>query len=138
MMRTTLDSAAISGTRKGRPNYTAEFKQQIVAAVSAPSAAVLKLAMAHQAYSFRIRCPVARGGERRGANSWQTQVLAAAEDEMKRCGTQFKRVRNEYLRPERTPAIARTLRLASKAANIKYVIYAGSWRQRQSSRFFLE
>lgn len=43
-----MDSVAKSGTRKGRPNYTAEFKQQIVAAASAPGASVSKLAMAHQ------------------------------------------------------------------------------------------
>lgn len=46
-MGTTLDSVAKSG-RKGRPNYTSEFKQQIVAAASAPGASVSKLAMAHQ------------------------------------------------------------------------------------------
>ena len=46
-MGTTLDSVAKSG-HKGRPNYTAEFKQQIVAAASAPGASVSKVAMAHQ------------------------------------------------------------------------------------------
>ena len=46
-MGTTLDSVAKTG-RKGRPNYTAEFKQQIVAAASVPGASVSKLAMAHQ------------------------------------------------------------------------------------------
>lgn len=47
-MGTTLDSVAKSGNRKGRPNYSSEFKQQIVAAASEPGASVSKLAMAHQ------------------------------------------------------------------------------------------
>ena len=46
-MGTTLDSVAKTG-RKGRPNYPAEFKQQIVAAASAPGASVSKLAIAHR------------------------------------------------------------------------------------------
>lgn len=47
-MGTTLDSVSKSGGRKGRPNYSAEFKQQIVAAACEPGASVSKLAMAHQ------------------------------------------------------------------------------------------
>lgn len=47
-MGTTLDSVAKSGNRKGRPNYSAEFKEQIVAAASEPGASVSKLAMTHQ------------------------------------------------------------------------------------------
>jgi transposase len=47
-MGTTLDSVSKSGSRKGRPNYSAEFKQQIVAAACEPGASVSKLAMAHQ------------------------------------------------------------------------------------------
>jgi transposase len=47
-MGTTLDSVAKSGTRKGRLNYSAEFKQLIVAAASEPGASVSKVAMAHQ------------------------------------------------------------------------------------------
>jgi transposase len=47
-MGTTLDSVLRSGNRKGRPNYSSEFKQQIVAAASVPGASVSKVAMAHQ------------------------------------------------------------------------------------------
>ena len=47
-METTLDSVSKSGNRKGKPNYCAEFKQQIVAAACEPGASVSKLAMAHQ------------------------------------------------------------------------------------------
>ncbi len=47
-MGTTLDSVYKPGNRKGRPNYSAEFKQQIVAAACEPGASVSKLAMEHQ------------------------------------------------------------------------------------------
>jgi transposase len=47
-MGTTLDSVSKSGHRKGKPNYSTEFKQQIVAAACEPGASVSKLAMAHQ------------------------------------------------------------------------------------------
>lgn len=47
-MGTTLDSVANSGTRKGRPNYSPEFKRQIVAAASLPGASVSQLAMSHR------------------------------------------------------------------------------------------
>ena len=47
-MGTILESAIRSGRRKGRPNYSAEFKQQIVAAACEPGASVSKLAMEHR------------------------------------------------------------------------------------------
>jgi transposase len=43
-----LDSVAISGNRKGQPNYLKEFKQQIAVAACEPGISVAKLAMAHQ------------------------------------------------------------------------------------------
>jgi len=47
-MGTTLDSVVQPGHRKGRPNYSTEFKRQIVAAASEPGASVSKLAMEHR------------------------------------------------------------------------------------------
>lgn len=66
-MGTTLDSVANSGTRKGRPNYSPEFKRQIVAAASAPGASVSQLAMAHRLNAnmvFRWRRELAAGTTR--------------------------------------------------------------------------
>ena len=47
-MGTTLDNVAISGNRKGQPNYPKEFKQQIAVLACEPGISVAKLAMAHQ------------------------------------------------------------------------------------------
>lgn len=47
-MGTILDSVAISGNRKGQPNYPKEFKQQIAVSACEPGISVAKLAMAHQ------------------------------------------------------------------------------------------
>ena len=66
-MGTTLDSVANSGTRKGRPNYSPEFKRQIVAAAAAPGASVSQLAMAHRLNAnmvFRWRRELAVGTAR--------------------------------------------------------------------------
>jgi transposase len=63
-MGTTLDSVAKSGTRKGRPNYSSEFKRQIVAAASVPGTSVSQLAMAHRLNAnmvFRWRRELAAG-----------------------------------------------------------------------------
>lgn len=63
-MGTTLDSVANSGTRKGRPNYSPEFKRQIVAAASVPGASVSQVAMAHRLNAnmvFRWRRELAAG-----------------------------------------------------------------------------
>ena len=63
-MGTTLDSVANSGTRKGRPNYSPEFKRQIVAAASLPRASVSQLAMTYQLNAnmvFRWRRELAAG-----------------------------------------------------------------------------
>ena len=47
-MGTTLDGVANYVTRKGRPDYSPEFKRQIVAAASLPGASVSQLAMEHR------------------------------------------------------------------------------------------
>lgn len=63
-MGTTLDSVANSGTRRGRPNYSPEFKRQIVAAASVPGASVSQVAMAHRLNAnmvFRWRRELAAG-----------------------------------------------------------------------------
>jgi transposase len=67
-MGTTLDSVAKSGTRKGRLNYSAEFKRQIVAAASEPGASVSKVAMTHQlnanmVFRWRRELGVVAGGD---------------------------------------------------------------------------
>ena len=75
-MGTTLDSVANSGTRKGRPNYSHEFKRQIVAAASLPGASVSQLAMEHRLNAnmvFRWRREVAAGAA--GSKEGPTTVV---------------------------------------------------------------
>ena len=75
-MGTTLDSVANPGTRKGRPNYSPEFKRQIVAAASVPGASVSQLAMAHRLNAnmvFRWRRELAAGAA--GSNEGQTTLV---------------------------------------------------------------
>jgi transposase len=43
MMGTTLDSVAITGNRKGQPNYPKEFKRQVAVAACEPGISVAKL-----------------------------------------------------------------------------------------------
>jgi transposase len=75
-MGTTLDSVANSGTRKGRPNYSPEFKQQIVAAASMPGASVSQVAMSHRLNAnmvFRWRRELTAGTA--GSNERPTTLM---------------------------------------------------------------
>lgn len=48
LMGTTLDTEVKSGNRKGKPNYSIEFKRRLAIAACEPSVSVSKLALAHQ------------------------------------------------------------------------------------------
>ena len=79
-MGTTLDSVANYVTRKGRPNYSPEFKRQIVAAASLPGASVSQLAMEHRLNAnmvFRWRRELAAGvaGSKEGPTTLVPIVL---------------------------------------------------------------
>jgi transposase len=43
-----MDTMSKQGTRKGRPNYSREFKRQLAIAACAPDVSVSKLALAHE------------------------------------------------------------------------------------------
>ena len=43
-----MDTAIKSGTRKGRPNYSIDFKRRLAVAACEPSVSVSKLAMKHE------------------------------------------------------------------------------------------
>lgn len=43
-----MDTSVKSGTRKGRPNYSIDFKRRLAVAACAPNVSVSKLAMAHE------------------------------------------------------------------------------------------
>lgn len=47
-MGTTLDTEVKQGNRKGKPNYSVEFKRQLAVAACEPGVSVSKLALAHQ------------------------------------------------------------------------------------------
>jgi transposase len=47
-MGTTLDIEVKPGNRKGKPNYSVEFKRQLAVAACEPGVSVSKLALAHQ------------------------------------------------------------------------------------------
>lgn len=47
-MGTTLDTEVKPGNRKGKPNYSVEFKRQLAVAACEPGVSVSKLALAHQ------------------------------------------------------------------------------------------
>jgi transposase len=47
-MGTILDTEVISGNRKGKPNYPADFKRRLAIAASDPGVSVSKLALEHQ------------------------------------------------------------------------------------------
>jgi transposase len=71
-----LDRIVKSGNRKGRPNYSLEFKRQIVAAAAVPGASVSKLAMAHQLNAnmvFRWRRELGAGAD--GIQEGSTKLL---------------------------------------------------------------
>jgi transposase len=75
-----LDSIVKSGNRKGRPNYSSEFKRQIVAAASVPGASVSKLAMAHQlnanmVFRWRRELGAGAGGIQEGSTKLLPIVL---------------------------------------------------------------
>jgi transposase len=44
----TMDTAVKQGTRKGRPNYSMEFKRRLAVAACAPNVSVSKLALEHE------------------------------------------------------------------------------------------
>lgn len=48
LMGTTLDTAVKPGSRKGKPNYSIEFKRRLATVASEPGVSVSKLALAHQ------------------------------------------------------------------------------------------
>lgn len=80
-MGTTLDSVAESGNRKGRLNYSAEFKQKIVTAASAPGASVSRVAMVHQLNAnmvFRWRRELGAGAT--GTREVAAQLLPVVLD----------------------------------------------------------
>jgi transposase len=43
-----MDTAVKQGTRKGRPNYSMEFKRRLAVAACAPNVSVSKLALEHE------------------------------------------------------------------------------------------
>jgi transposase len=43
----TVDTAVRQGTRKGRPNYSTDFKRRLAVAACAPNVSVSKLALGH-------------------------------------------------------------------------------------------
>jgi transposase len=43
-----MDTTVKSGTRKGRPNYSIDFKRRLAVAACEPNVSVSKLAMAHE------------------------------------------------------------------------------------------
>lgn len=43
-----MDTAIKQGTRKGRPNYSKDFKRRLAVAACAPEVSVSKLALAHE------------------------------------------------------------------------------------------
>lgn len=43
-----MDTAIKQGTRKGRPNYSMDFKRRLAVAACAPTVSVSKLALAHE------------------------------------------------------------------------------------------
>ena len=47
-MGTTLDTKVKPGNRKGKPNYSLEFKRRLAVAACEPGVSVSKLALAHQ------------------------------------------------------------------------------------------
>lgn len=71
-MGTTLESDVQSGHRKGRPNYSIEFKRQIVAAASEPGASVSNVAMEHRLNAnmvFRWRRELSTGATTQAGQS---------------------------------------------------------------------
>jgi len=49
-----MDTAIKQGTRKGRPNYSMDFKRRLAVAACAPNVSVSKLALAHEVNANRV------------------------------------------------------------------------------------
>lgn len=81
-----MDTAIKSGTRKGRPNYSIDFKRRLAVAACEPNVSVSKLAMEHEVNAnmlFKWRCQYRAG--RFGADAdpvfLPVAVQATARDE---------------------------------------------------------
>jgi transposase len=105
-MGTTLDSVSKSGNRKGRPNYSLEFKRQIVAATSGSGASVSLIASTHQLNANMVF-------------RWRRELGAGAAGVTQESGMLLPIVLD---RPAAVPLAAATAQRKSAAPHIEVVI----------------